>query len=185
MGGGGVGGVREREKERVSLRVRESEWALCDQKACLFSWRLNSSGATLGPVCAVWCAPLKWVCRPLQSSLRGFLLSTSHALFFFVIFCLFMLPIGSLRSDSCKLFPGFHSCSPNTSGSFCLFWWHDSQRHIADASRRQTRAQMLLCWNDLFRLVRDSSCCIFQSRIFHFVRLECCTGSNINSQSII
>lgn len=33
-------------KERK--RVRESEWALCDQKACLFSWRLNSSGATLG-----------------------------------------------------------------------------------------------------------------------------------------
>lgn len=28
--------------------MRESEWALCDQKACLFSWRLNSSGATLG-----------------------------------------------------------------------------------------------------------------------------------------
>lgn len=38
------GGERERKKERE----RESEWALCDQKACLFSWRLNSSGATLG-----------------------------------------------------------------------------------------------------------------------------------------
>lgn len=27
---------------------RQSEWALCDQKTCLFSWHLNSSGATLG-----------------------------------------------------------------------------------------------------------------------------------------
>lgn len=41
-------GEKERKKERVRQRVRRSEWALCDQKACLFSWRLNSSGATLG-----------------------------------------------------------------------------------------------------------------------------------------
>lgn len=39
-----VGGGGEAESERG----RRSEWGLCDQKACLFSWRLNSSGNTLG-----------------------------------------------------------------------------------------------------------------------------------------
>lgn len=39
---------RGREGEEDRNRVRESEWALCDQKTCLFSWHLNSSGATLG-----------------------------------------------------------------------------------------------------------------------------------------
>lgn len=41
-------GERGRERKKESEAERESEWALCDQKACLFSWRLNSSGATLG-----------------------------------------------------------------------------------------------------------------------------------------
>lgn len=39
-----VGGGGEAESERG----RRSEWGLCDQKACLFSWCLNSSGNTLG-----------------------------------------------------------------------------------------------------------------------------------------
>ena len=44
----GEGGERGRERKSEAGRVRGSEWALCDQKACLFSWRLNSSGATSG-----------------------------------------------------------------------------------------------------------------------------------------
>lgn len=81
----GRGGVWRRDRKKEWAWGWESEWTLCDQKVCLFSWRLNSSGATLMHVCTVWCAPLKWVWRPLRPSLRGFPLSTSHARFFFVI----------------------------------------------------------------------------------------------------